>query len=97
MRQEKKEEEESPAFKDSVNAAIREFKDFIKKSQEGQITATRNKTDHIRVNRKTITPEKKWEEKQPSGYFKRQTAEISREKTWALLKIEVPVMQWLSS
>ena len=45
-----------------------------------------NNTDNIKTNRKTITSKQKWEEKQLYGYFKRQTEEISYEKTWAWLR-----------
>ena len=40
------------------------------------------------INRTKITRKQKWEEKQLYGYFKRQTSEISHEKTWTWLRKE---------
>ena len=63
-----------------------ECKYDIKMSKERLITATRNNTENKKINRKTITRKQKWEEKQLYGYFKRQTKEISHEKTWIWLR-----------
>ena len=57
-----------------------------KKSKERPITATRNNTDNIRINKTTITKKQKWEEKQQYGYFKQQTSEMSYIKTWTWLR-----------
>ena len=62
---------------------FRQFEDYIKKNQESLFTATRNNS---RINRTTITRKQKWEEKQLYEYFKRQTSEISHEKTWTWLR-----------
>ena len=57
-------------------------KDYFKKNKERSISATGNSTYNIRTNRTTTkTRKQKWEEKQPHGYFKQQTGEISHEKT----------------
>ena len=48
MCQEKKKEEDSPALK---IASIQRLKDYLKKSKERQITATRNSTENIKINR----------------------------------------------
>ena len=69
-------------IEDCVGASIRELEDYIKKDKEGLITATNNITDNIRINRTTISIKQEWEDKQLYGYFKRQTREISHEKTW---------------
>ena len=56
-----------------------------KKSKERLITAASNSNGNIRTKRETIkTTNKKWEEKQLYGYFKRQTGDIVHEKarTW---------------
>ena len=44
------------------------------------IIAARNSRDRIMINR-TTSGKQKWKEKQLYGYFKRQTNEISHEKT----------------
>ena len=46
---------------DSVDASIREIEDNIKKSKEGLITATKNRTDNIKINRTITTRRQKWE------------------------------------
>ena len=38
------------------------------------------------INRTRIIRKEKWKEKQLYGYFKRQTSEISHEKTWTRLR-----------
>ena len=59
-----------------------------KKSKERLITAIRNNTSVNRTkkqkktNKKQTKLEQNWEEKQLYGYFKRQTSDISHEKTW---------------
>ena len=50
------------------------------------ITVTINNTDNTSINRTKITRKQKSKEKQQYGQFKRQTSEISREKTWTWLR-----------
>ena len=48
------------------------LEDYIKKSRGGRLmTATRNNTDNISINKTKITRKQKWEEKQLHGHFKR--------------------------
>ena len=61
---------------------IRGFEDYIKKSKERLITEASNSTYNIKTSRITTKTRKlKWKEKQLYGDFKRQTSEISLEKT----------------
>ena len=60
--------------------------DYIKWSQERQITEASNNTDNMRTNRTSKTRKQKREEKQLHGYFKREIGEISNEKTWSWLR-----------
>ena len=66
-------------IENSVDALIQGVEEYIKKSKERLFIKTRNSTDSIIINRTTRKP--KWEEKQLYGYSKRQTSEISHEKT----------------
>ena len=52
------------------------------KKEQRLPTATRNEAGNVWA---TITKKQKWQEKQ-CGYLKRQTGEISREKTWTWLR-----------
>ena len=70
----------------SEEASIREFKDYIKKSKERLITATRSSTGNIKINKTTLTRKKNGKEKQLYAYFKQQTNDISHEKTWTMAK-----------
>ena len=72
------------SIEDSVDVSIWQLEENIKKCQKRHITATRNSTDNININRTTITRKQNWEEKQLYGYFKRQIDNISHEKssTW---------------
>ena len=63
-----------------VDASIQGLEIYIKKIKERLITATRNSINNTMIN-KTTTKKQNCEEKQLYGYFKRQTNEISREKT----------------
>ena len=63
---------------DSVHASLQKLVDYPKKIKEG----LNNFADSIRTNRITIIMRQKWEEEQLYGVFKRQTGEISHEKTW---------------
>ena len=74
------------SIEDSVDTSIRGLKDNIKKSKERLITAAKNNKNNKKINRTTVTRKQKWEEKQLSGYFKRQTSEISHEKTWTWIR-----------
>ena len=47
------------SIEDRVNISIRRLKDFIKKSKERLIVATRNDTHNTRINRTTITRKQK--------------------------------------
>ena len=44
------------------------------------MTASKNNTDNISINRTEIIGKQKWEEKKLYEHFKRQTSEISHEK-----------------
>ena len=68
------------------DTSIRRLEDYIKKSKETLITATRSNTNNIRINRTTITRKQQWEGKQLYGHFKRLTSEISHEKSWKWLR-----------
>ena len=46
-------------FEDRVDVSVWRLEDYIKKSQERLITVTRNCTDFIKFNRKTITSKHK--------------------------------------
>ena len=72
----RKERRRCTNIEDNVDASIRWLEDNIKRRKEWQMTVARNST------KKTITRKQKWEEKQMYEYFKRQTSEISHEKTW---------------
>ena len=62
-------------IQDSIDASIQRLEDNIKKQP-----------NNTSINRTRITRKQKWEEKQLCGYFKRQTSEISHEKTWTWLR-----------
>ena len=64
----------------------KKFAIIIEKCRGRLITATRNKTDHMRISRPEINRKQKWEEKQLYGRFKQRTSDISHEKTWAWLR-----------
>ena len=49
-------------IEDSVDASIQRFEDYIEKNRERLITATRNNTDNVRINRTKITRKWKWED-----------------------------------
>ena len=67
------------SIQDSVDVSIQRL-DYIKSARRK--TDTRNNTDNTNTNRTKITRKEKWKEKQLRGHFKRQTSEISLEKTW---------------
>ena len=57
------------SIEDSMDSSIRGLEDYIKKkSKKRLITATRNTTDSIMIDK--TTRKQKWEEKQLYGYFK---------------------------
>ena len=74
------------SIEDSVNASIQRPEDYVEKRGGRLITATRNNVDNTRINKTNILRKRKWEEKQHYGYFKRQTSDISHEKTWTWLR-----------
>ena len=78
MCQEKKKEEDFPAWK---LALTHRLKDYIGKRKGRLITSTRNNTDGT-----TITRKQKWEEKQLYGSFKRLISNILHEKIWTWLR-----------
>ena len=61
---------------------IQRLEDYIETRRGRLITATRNNTDDIRINRTTMTRKQNCEEKQMHERFKQQTSGISYEKTW---------------
>ena len=67
-------------IEDRVDILI-QLEDYIKKHEEGLITAIRNDTD----NRMTLTRRQKWEEKQLYECFKQLINNIPHEKTWTWL------------
>ena len=69
-------------IQDNTDASMQPLEDYIKKSKERLIIATRNNTDNTSINRAKIIIKQKCEEKQPYGHFKQQTSKISHEKTW---------------
>ena len=74
-------------IEDCVDTSLQGLKFCIKKGKEGQIRVASNTFDTIKTNRmKTKTQKHKWKEKQLYGNFKRQTSEISDEKTLTWLK-----------
>ena len=66
-----------------VDTSIRRLEYYIKKSKEILITANNKNT---KINRTAITRKPKLEEKQLYGHVKRQTSEISHQKTWVWLR-----------
>ena len=74
------------SVEDSVDASIQRLKDYIEKHEGGLITASRNETENMMYNRKTINRKQKLEEKQLYGRFKRLITNISHDKTWTSLR-----------
>ena len=70
------------SIEEPVDASIQRLEDYTKKRREGLITATRNNTNNMRINKTTITRKQRWKEKQLYGSFKRLISNISHEKTW---------------
>ena len=68
-------------IKNSVDALIQWFEDYVQKRGERLITATRKNTDNTRSNGTTIT-----NKEQLYGRFKRLTSDISHEKTLKWLR-----------
>ena len=73
------------SIKESIDASIQRFEDYIEKHEQGLITAIRNNTDNTIDNIMIITRNQKWEDKQLYGRFKRQI-NISHDKTWTWLR-----------
>ena len=74
------------SIKDCVDASIQRLKYYIEKYGGRLITATRNHTDNASIKWTKIIRKQKWEEKQTSGHFKRQTNEITQEKNLDMAK-----------
>ena len=72
------------SIENSVDASIQRLEDYIEKHEGGLITAIKN--DNTMTNKMTITRNKKWEEKQLYGHFKRWMNSISHKKTWRWLR-----------
>ena len=73
MCQEQK-EKDSAVLKVAWMQQFEKLENYIKKSKERLITAIRNSTDNITINRTTITRKQKWEEK--------TTVRIFQAKNW---------------
>ena len=73
------------SIEDSVVASIQRLEDLLENRDGKLITATRNNTDNMRTDRKTITRKQTWEEKQLCGRFKRQISNFSHEEMWMWL------------
>ena len=82
---EKREEEDWPASKDSVDALIQRLDDYIEKHERGLITAIRKDTDNMTDDRMTITRKQKCG-KYLYGRFKRLINNISHENTRTWLR-----------
>ena len=75
----------------SIDESLQRIENYIKKRKGRLITVTRNNTKSTSINGTKITrKKKKREEKQLYGYFKRQTNEISHEKTSTWLRKKKP-------
>ena len=72
------------SIEDSWDAS--KLDDYVEKRREWLITATRNDTNNIKTNERTITIKPKWEEKYLPVHFKRPISNISHEKTWTWLR-----------
>ena len=70
------------SMEDSVYTSIQRLEECIENRGGRLLTATGNNTDNTRTKRTEITCKQKWKEKQLCGYFKRQTSDISPDKTW---------------
>ena len=68
------------SIQNSIDASIR-LEKYIKMLGGRLISVTRNNPDNTSINKAKITSDQKCEEKQLYGFFKRQTSEISHEKT----------------
>ena len=76
---------ELASIKDSVDASIKQLKDYIEKHEGGLIATIRNNINNTDSNRITITrKQKKWKKKQLYVRFKRLINNISHAKncTW---------------
>jgi len=74
-------------IEDCVDTAIRALDEYTNNSKERLIAAAKKSICNTVTNRNTSKNKKqKWEEKQLHGYFKRQTQEISHQKTWTWLR-----------
>ena len=74
------------SIENSTDTSIRRLEDYIEKQGERLITATRNNTDNMRINRMTITRKQKLEEQQLYEHFKRLISNISHKKNVYMAK-----------
>ena len=70
MYQEKRKEEDLPAFKDSVDASIQRLEDNIEKHTVGLITATRNDIENTKTNRRQKLENKNGKKNNSMGVLK---------------------------
>ena len=77
----KEERRRIASIEDCVDTSMRRLESNIEKRSGKLIRATRNNTGNTRISKTKITKTKR-EEKQLYRHFKRQTSEISHEKTW---------------
>ena len=73
-------------IENGVDTSIQWLKNSIEKHTGRPLTAIWNNTDNTRINRTKIIGKIKREEKQLYGQLKRQTTNISHEKTWTWLR-----------
>ena len=79
--------EKSRALKDNMDTSIKLLEVNIKESKGSSISmARKRKTESIKINIIKPTRKQKLKEKQLYGYFKRQTDNISSEKTGIWLR-----------
>ena len=62
------------------------FSRRLQKKQRKNNYSDQKQHNHTRIKRTTTTRKQKWDEKQPYGYFKRKTSEISHKKTCTQLR-----------
>ena len=68
-------------IKDSVDASMQRYDDYMEQHERGLITAIKNNTCKTIMNRMAKTREKNGEKKQFYGGFNRLINNISHEKT----------------
>ena len=70
------------SIEDTVDSSIQQLEDYIEKHERGLITTIRNDTDNT-IGERMTTRKQKWG---GTTLFKRQVNNISRQKTWTLLR-----------